>query len=388
MTSSSNRSARRAAALAARLACALALAAGAGCSKAPEPPAPALEPRVEGDHVQFPAGSKQLAAIRLVEVQLERSNAMRIQGRLVWDEGRTARIDAPVAGRIVRLLAAPGDRVAAGAPLAELASADVGQAQADARRADTDLDAARKTHARIRELAEAGVLPMKDLQAAEADLARALDERERAAARQKLFGGSGRIDQTLLLRSSIAGVVVQRQATPGLEVRPDMAQGGAPPLFTVSDPTRLWAHIDIPESAANRVAVGQTLTLRAPALPNRPIHATVRHVADFIDPDTRMLRARADIDNSDRQLKAEMFVTGDLSLSSVGSMTVAAAAIFLAGDHYYAFVQDGPGRFVRRQVDAEEGGFGQMRVSSGLKVGDQVVTEGALLLQHMLTMRR
>lgn len=364
------------------------LAAVAGCGKVPEPPPPAPEPRVEGDHVQFPAGSKQLAVIRIVDVQQERSDAMRIQGRLVWDEGRTARVDAPIAGRVTRLMAAPGDRVAAGAPLAQLVSAEIGQAQADARRADTDLDAARKNHARIQELADAGVVPAKDLQAAEADLARAGSERERAAARERLYGGSGRVDQAFVLRSPIAGVVVQRHATPGLEVRPDMAQGDAPPLFLVSDPLRLWAQIDVPESAANRVAVGQTLTLRAPALPNRPIHATVLHVSDYIDPETRMLRARADIDNADRRLKAEMFVTGDLSLAAIESASVPSTAVFLAGDHYYAFVQDGPGRFVRRKIDAEEGGFGQMRILSGLKPGERVVTEGALLLQHLLTMRR
>ena len=65
-----------------------------------------------------------------------------------------------------------------------------------------------------------------------------------------------------------------------------------------------------------------------------------------------------------------------------------ASAVFLAGDHYFAFVEEATGRFARRQVDAEEGGFGRMRVLSGLKAGERVVIEGALLLQQVMSARR
>jgi cobalt-zinc-cadmium efflux system membrane fusion protein len=167
-----------------------------------------------------------------------------------------------------------------------------------------------------------------------------------------------------------------------------MAQGEAPALFVISDPAKLWAYIDVPESVANRVVAGQTLMLHSSSLPNRPIHARVAHVADFIDPSTRMLRARAEVDNGDRMLKAEMFVNGDLSLVTGSALTVPASAVFLSGDHYYAFVEEAPGRYVRRQVDAEEGGFGRMRVLSGLKSGERIVTDGALLLQHVMAVRR
>lgn len=361
------------------------------CAKPPDPPPPTPEVRVEGDRVQFPAASPQLGAIRTAEVTIEQNNAMRIQGRVGWDETRTARIDSPVAGRITKLLAAPGDRVVVGQPLAEIVSPEIGQAQADARRAETDLDVARKNLARVKELADAGVVPRKDLLAAEAEQARAAAERDRAAARTRLYAGgagTGKVDMSFALRSPVAGVVVQRHARPGLEVRPDMAQDDTPALFVISDPSKLWAYIDIPESVANRVVAGQTLMLHSSSLPNRPIHARVAHVADFIDPNTRMLRARAEVDNGDRLLKAEMFINGDLSLIAGNALTVPASAVFLSGDHYYAFVEEAPGRFVRREVDAEEGGFDRMRVLSGLKSGERVVTDGALLLQHVMAVRR
>src|SRR5437764_1238150 len=73
---------------------------------------------------------------------------VRATGRLAWDEDRTARVVSPVAGRVVRLLADVSTGVRKGQPLALIQSPDLGQAQADAARAATDLDAASRTLAR------------------------------------------------------------------------------------------------------------------------------------------------------------------------------------------------------------------------------------------------
>ena len=64
---------------------------------------------------------------------------VRLNGRLVWDEDRTVRGYSPFAGRVMRIAAQPGDTVRKGQTLAVLGSPEFGQAQADVRRAETDL---------------------------------------------------------------------------------------------------------------------------------------------------------------------------------------------------------------------------------------------------------
>ncbi|MCM5571126.1 efflux RND transporter periplasmic adaptor subunit [Burkholderiaceae bacterium FT117] len=367
---------------------ALLAALTAACSRHEPPAPPQPRPIVEGERIRFPMGSPQLASLRSIEVRGGEGEAVRIQGRLVWDETRTTRVDPPVAGRIVRVLAAPGDSVAAGQPLALIASPDVGQAQADARRAEVDLAAATKNLARIRELHEAGVAPARELEAAEAERARAQAERQRAQARRALLGVAGDIDQSFALRAPIGGVVVERSATPGLEVRPDQAQPGQPALFVISDPTRLWARLAIPERLAALVAPGQSVALRPNAAPDRLITARITHVADFIDPATRTLAVRAEVANEDRGLKAEMYLAGELSVPARSVSTVPASALLLSGDRYYAFIDEGEGRYERRPLRAEEGGFGTMRVLEGLAPGERVVVDGVLLLEQLIGARR
>ena len=359
-------------------------AALAGCGAHERPAPPVAEPVIDGDQIRLPAGSPQGAVLVSTEAKLQQAETVRLQGRLVWDETRTARVDAPVAGRIVRLLAAPGDAVKAGQALAEIASPEIGQAQADARRADVDYEAATKSLARTRELNEAGITPARELQAAEAELERAAAERQRTRARSASYGVGARIDQVFGLRTPVSGVVVERTAAPGLEVRPDQAQPGQPALFVVSDPSRLWVRLDVPESLVGVVRPGQMVVLKAAALPDRPIQARIAHVSDFIDPVTRTLKARADVDNDDRALKAEMFVSGELSVPVREAVLVPAGALYLLGERYYAFVDQGEGRYLRRAVQAEEAGLGSMRVLAGLAPGERVVVGGALLLQQLL----
>src|SRR6185369_2264294 len=100
-----------------------------------------------------------------------------------WNEDKTVRVYTPFAGRVGRILAQPGERVRAGQPLAEIASPDFGQAQAETRRAQGDFALAQQNLARVKDLHQNGVAPAKDLHTAEAEFARAESELKRTQAR-------------------------------------------------------------------------------------------------------------------------------------------------------------------------------------------------------------
>jgi cobalt-zinc-cadmium efflux system membrane fusion protein len=294
-------------------------------------------------------------------------------------------VNSPVAGRVVELRALPGAPVRRGDVLAVISSPEFGQSQAEARKTVTDLALAERSLARARELHEAGVIPLKELQVAEADFERARSERDRAIARERLYGGTTVIDQQYRLTAPIAGVVVDRRVTPGQEVRPD--QGADAPLFVISDPTRLWIQLDVPEILSQEVQKGEAVRVTVPALPGEVFTARVEYIADNIDPQTRMVKARAAVENGARRLKAEMFVTADVEVPPSVALRVPSQAIFLLGDTHYAFVEESPGQFVRRQLRAEEATLGFMRVLGGLRKGDRVVSDGALLLQQLIAQK-
>jgi len=350
-----------------------------GCSK-PEATAPEPQPTIAGEFITFP-GNQDPASLRTTTVLAPADTPVQLPGRLAWDEDRTSRVFAPYAGRIERLLASVGQKVAKGQPLALISSADIGQAQADLHKAEADQALGRSAVARARDLAEAGVIARKDLEQAEADLARSSAEAARARARLSQYGvAASAVNQSLTLSSPLAGVVVDRSSNAGAEVRTDV-QGAA--LFTISDPSSLWAAIDVDETQLALLKPGQAIELSAAAWPDQRFAATVLTVGESVDPASRTVKVRARVANPERKLKAEMFITAQVK--AVGGLPLLAAdAVFLRGDQSVVFVPRGNGRYERRTVRLRAAGPQQWQVVAGLAAGDKVVVGGALYLNQLL----
>ena len=147
----------------------------AGCDKADKPQGPP-PPKVDGEHVVFAPNSPQLTSLVSEPATERAAAAASLNGRLAWNEDKTVRVFSPLAGRVDRILVQPGDRVQAGQTLAVIASADLGQAQAEAHRAQGDHIAAEKNLARLNEHHQHGVAVAKKLKATEAEHARADSE--------------------------------------------------------------------------------------------------------------------------------------------------------------------------------------------------------------------
>jgi cobalt-zinc-cadmium efflux system membrane fusion protein len=356
-----------------------------GCKPQAPPAAPAAGPKLEGDRILFAENAGELANLSVAPAMPATLPALRTTGRLAWNEDATARVYPPVGGRVQRMIAGLEQRVGKGAPLAAIESPDFGQAQADASRAATDLAAAQQNLERLQNLYEHGAAARKELEAAEADSRRSQVESQRTASRLALLGGRlGGVDQRFVLRSPIAGVVVDRAINPGQEVRTD----GPTPLFTVSNPESLWVFLDVTEKDMPHVRRGMALAIRSAALPDRLFHGTIEVVGDTLDPATRTVKARGRLANPDRLLKAEMYV--DVEISDPAQhpcLEVPSAAVVADGRQHFVFVEEGKGRFHRRSVTPGPERSGRTQILAGLDQGQQVVVDGSLLLQSLLAAR-
>lgn len=350
------------------------------CSK---PPATltADDPVVSGSAIRFPAGSSTAQRLLTAPVVPAQESVLSLPGRIIWDENHTSRVTSPVAGRIENILAQPGSLVKAGQPLAYLSSAELGSAQTEAARAQAELVQAERNLARLKELSAANGVAGKDLELAQLDLARARAEAERTRSRLNSLGADSAVDQRYTLRSPIAGVVVERNANPGMEWRPD--QPGAP-LFVVSDPTYLWCMIDAPEHAINVLRPGMKVVLHASAWSQETFKAQIDDIEDALDPASRTIKVRAMLRNPARHLKSEMYVTAKLTSQARGALDVPAKAVFLNHEQQQVFVRTGEGQFIRKTITPVASNELWVSVSKGLSMGDEVVVDGALYLQKLL----
>src|SRR5262249_39063773 len=126
-------------ALGAGLLVAMACIAGCKSERSADPP---VDPLIAGARISFPPGAPQLGLIGVEVASCSGASQASLFGKLVWNEDATARIFTPFAGRVRRVLVDAGEEVREGAPLAEVESPDFGEAQAEARTAESDFDLA------------------------------------------------------------------------------------------------------------------------------------------------------------------------------------------------------------------------------------------------------
>ena len=156
------------------------------------------------------------------------------------------------------------------------------------------------------------------------------------------------------------------------------------PLFVVSDPTRLWIQIDATEVDLPRLKAGTEFTFASRAFPNQTFTGRVDSVSEFIDPNTRTIKVRGAVDNPQHVLKAEMFVNVILPGEETPAISVPEAAVFLKGEKHFVFVQEKPCQFMRQEVAIGSEQAGRVMILRGLQAGQQVVTDGCVLLQQMV----
>lgn len=360
----------------------------AGCQGAVEPPAKAPPPMLQGKQLRFAPNHPQLALIGLVSATPAQAITVDLPARMVWNEEHTQRIYPAFAGRVSAIQADVGQAVSAGSVLAQLASPEFGMAQADTAKARADARLSGNALQRQRELFDAGIISRKDLDQAEADAARSQAEVQRADARTRMYGGgheAGSVNQSLAISASIKGVVVERNLNPGQEVRPDQSGVGVPPLFVVTDPTTLWVQIDAREAEVALLKIGTAFELVIPSLPGEKFEGRVTAASDFIDTGTRTIKVRGLVANPKRLLKAEMLGNARIQRQLTG-VVVPSQAVALNGMQHSVLVQLQLGIFETRLVQLSYQGPKDSVISSGLEVGDKVVSDNMLLLARQFRM--
>ena len=336
--------------------------------------------------VRFPPHAPQLSSLEIITVeQVVLPVAEPLAGRIGYDESRTSRISSPIAGRVTRLNAEVGDMVATGKILATLDAPDLGAAQADFQKARADENRKKRAFDRAKLLFDAEVMAGKDYENAVADAQQASAETRRAASRLHNLHATpaATTDSQFALRTTIPGMVTERQVNPGQEVRPDLPT----PLYVISDLSHLSVIVDVPEAIAARVHSGLKVIVDSDAYPNEQFAGTVEKVAPVLDPTTRRIQVRCSVGNASRKLKPEMYVRVAF-LPEVGQRKVFAlpnSSIYTEGLATFIFVEASPGTFVKRRVTPVRTGANRIYISDGLIAGERVVTEGAFLLGAEVT---
>lgn len=339
--------------------------------------------QTSGDTIHFEQNAPQLAFLQIKPVESYPEPLVdSLNARLAYDDNRTARVFSPIGGRVLKITADAGRNVKAGEELLTLDAPDYAQATSDEVKAQADLQRKRQANDRAQELLKVNGISLKDKESAEADFHQAEAEAQRAEARlHNLQSLASVTDGKFILRAPISGTISERQVNLGSEVRTDAAS----PLFVITEPKKLWALIDLPELYLDKVKAGQPVSIEVDAYPGEIFKGKITVIAEALDPVTRRIQVRAEIDNSSNRLRPEMFARATPVADNRHNMPrIPNTALFSQGLHSYVFVEQAPGVLQRRHIELGLQSHEYSYVKDGLHVGERVVTTGALLLNSEL----
>jgi cobalt-zinc-cadmium efflux system membrane fusion protein len=312
-------------------------------------------------------------------------------GRVALDDQRSGHVFSPVTGRVVKITAQLGQHVNKGDALAIIESPDIGNAVSDVRKAEADLIAAEHDYKRKKDLFEQKAGSAADLETAEDNWRRTKAEIDRA--RQKAYllraGGVDSVTQTYTLTSPIAGEVLARNISPGIEVQGQYSGGATQELFTIGELDRVWVLGDLYEMDLSRVRVGSPAAVTVVSYKDKVFRGQVDWVSGMLDPNTRTAKVRCTFDNPDRLLRPEMYATVQISVDQKRSVAIPRSALLRLGEYKVVFVvvgeSEGRLQFERVPVEVDEGESSPwLEVKHGLQAGQKIVVSGAILLSQKL----
>jgi cobalt-zinc-cadmium efflux system membrane fusion protein len=306
-----------------------------------------------------------------------------VLGELGVNEDAYAEVASPMPARVTDVQAAVGTQVLPGQAMAELQSVDLGKARAEYLTAQARAELTKKTLERKRSLAGERIVPQREVQEAEAASSSADAELRAATAALRALGVSDdhaapdADTSRFVLRSPIAGVVIEREAVRGQLADPGHA------LFRVADLGTLWLTVHAFERDAVRVRVGASAEVSFAAIPGRRSPGRVTLVGRRVDPASRTIPVRIDLPNDDGSLRPGMSATARLALGDETTTIVAVPGASLQRLHqgWCVFLPKSEGAFEVRPVGRGRDLSGEVEVVSGLAPGETVVVDGAFLLK-------
>lgn len=185
---------------------------------------------------------------------------------------------------------------------------------------------------------------------------------------------TGQPQRTITFYAEHGGVVIERKAYEHLRVDKDTD------LYMIADLSRVWAIAEVYEHEASLISIGQRARMTLSALPGRAFTGRVSFLYPQLDPQTRTLKVRMDLDNPGLQLRPEMFANVEFEVSLGRKLVVPESAVLDSGLKQYVFLNRGDGYFEPREVRVgmRTGGF--VVIDGGLKAGDEVVTSANFLI--------
>ena len=307
---------------------------------------------------------------------------LQFTGQVAFDQKQVNRVFSIVSGNILEVNADWGSYVQKNQILAKIQSADVSQFLKDFNTAQANFDIAKKNSDNTETLYKTKFSSENELINSKKQLEIAQSELNRSSQVLKLYGGTSAGSQPVFtVKSPVSGYVVERNVNANTQIRSDNGSS----LFTISSLSDVWVMVNIYESDIHSVNVGQAVNITTLAYPDKVFRGTIQNISQVVDNDSKVLQARVVLPNPAGILKPDMFCTIKLHVEKPEKLlAINPKAVIFSEDKYFVVKDLGKEKYKIIPVEIIKSTSKFSYVKADLQDGNQVVTEGSLLLFNEL----
>lgn len=328
------------------------------------------------------------------------------EGKIGVDEYRSTPVFSPYPGRVVTIYARSGEYVEKGQKLFSVQANEMVQAQNDflaalnvLNKGRSQFSYAQAAEKRLHDLYDSRVTTLKELQTAQNDLTSATNDQRTAEVgleavknRLRILGlkdtdmtalsQKGVISPETMINAPLNGTVIQRKIGPGQYI----SASGSDPSYVIGDLSRIWLIAQLREPDVAKIDVGERVRFRVLAYPDKVFQGKIDYIGASVDPATRRVYTRAEIDNAAGLLKPEMYASVRIiSDHDTLSPSVPRAAVIFEGEKAGVWVLHDDHTVENRRIKPGILNGGNLEVLEGLKEGERVVVKGALFVDRLAT---
>jgi len=306
-------------------------------------------------------------------------NELSFYGKITADNNKLIEVYPVVGGNVTKVFVELGDYVKKGQLLATIRSTDVAGFDKDLDDAQNDVLVAKNNLKVVQELNEGKLNADRDVVEAKSQLDKANSQLSRVQETFKIY--SIRKGAIYEVRSPLNGFVIQKDINQDELLRSDRSDN----IFDIAQIDDVWAIANVNESDINQVKLGVDAAVTTLSYPEKVFKGKVDKIFNIIDPDTKAMKIRIQLNNANYLLKPEMRATIKLSFAEgKDQLTVPSSAIIFDKSKNYVMVFHDRNNIETREVEVFRQIGDTIYLSAGLKPGEKVMTANQLLVYDAL----
>lgn len=289
-----------------------------------------------------------------------------------------AQIATPFGGRIVHSFIRLGQQVKIGSPLFEISSSSYFETSKAYFGTKQEMEQALKSLNRQKDLLANRVGTEKDMEEAEVNYQLKKQDYENACSALKVFQVDPeqlKLGEPLIVRSPIAGKIVTNNIVIGQYIKEE-----SDPLAVVADLNKVWVVAHVKEKDIRLIERLQEVEIRLSASPEELIKGKIYHISEMLDEATRSVEVIVECENRNGQMKPYMYGTVLLTDQTTDAILIPTSAVLQQEENCYVLVSEGERRFRKVGIAVSNSVDDKSVVTDGLKVADEIITEGAFYL--------